>query len=138
MYQDEGDQRKYKPKEYGSGGKSVSQKLQKEDKTKSQTAAHTEKKKPLEEIAPSLLEAWFENGDCARSGKENYRWKFCWQSILYISSKGKWPKSKNGHEKDSSFAAGTAGNQPQVEVSASQRVNVVDLTNKKIIDWRTL
>lgn len=55
--QDEEDQRDDKPKDHGSGGKSGCKKPKNEDKTKGQSPVHMEKKKVLEGIVPSLVEA---------------------------------------------------------------------------------
>jgi len=56
-HQDEGEQREEKPKDRGLVGKSRCQKSKTEDKTKGQTPVHMDKKKALDEIAPSLVEA---------------------------------------------------------------------------------
>jgi hypothetical protein len=90
--QEEGDQREDKPKDRGSGGKSGSKKPKKEDKTTGQTSVHTDKKKSLEGIAPSLVDKRFEKGECARWGMDSHAWKFCRNSIASSSSKGKTPK----------------------------------------------
>ena len=86
--QDEGDQTEDKPKDCGSGGMSGSKKLKKEDKTKGQTPVHMDKKKALEGIAQSLVEAGFEKGKCARCGIDHDVWKFGRKSIGASSCKG--------------------------------------------------
>jgi hypothetical protein len=72
QHQEEGDQIEDKPKDHGSGEKSGSKKSKKEDKTQGQTPVFIDNKKALEGIAPSLVEARFEKGKCARCGMENH------------------------------------------------------------------
>jgi len=132
--QEDGDQREDKPKDRGSGGKSGFKKPKKEDKNKGQTPVHTDKKKALEAIAPSLVEAQFEKGECVRCAMDNHAWKFCQKSIVSSSSKGKRPKPKDDHPKDVSSVAGAAGNKPKAQASASRRIHKVDSNDEMIID----
>jgi len=47
-----------------------------------------DKKKALEGITPSLVEAQFEKGECAQCGIDNHAWKFCPKSIMASSTNG--------------------------------------------------
>jgi hypothetical protein len=132
--QEEGDQKEDKPKDRGSGAKSGSKKPKKEDKATGQTPVHTDKKKALEGIAPSLVEKQFEMGKCARCGMDNHAWKFCRKSIVSSSSKGKKPKPKDDHPKDVSSAAGAGGDEAKGRVFESRRVYEVDSNDEMIMD----
>jgi len=79
---DEGDQGEDKPQDHASGGQSGSNKPNKEVKARCQTPVHTDKKKAVEGIAPSLVQARFEQGECAHCGKDNQAWTLCRKSIV--------------------------------------------------------
>jgi hypothetical protein len=115
----EGDQREDKPKDHGLGGMYGSKKTKKEDRTWSHTPIHTDLKKDLEGSAPSLVEAQFGKGKCARCDMDNHGWKFCWNSVVSSSSKGKTPKPKDDDPTDVLSAAGANGSTPKAQVSAS-------------------
>lgn len=132
--QDDRDQREDKPKYCGSGGKPGSKILKKDDKHKGSIPVHMNKNKALEGIAPSLVEAPFEMGECGHCGMDTHTWMFCRKSIVVSYCKCKWPKLKDYHPKDVSSAAGAAGSNPKAQVSASRRIYKADSNNEMIID----
>jgi len=104
--------------------------------TKGQTPVHMDMNKALEGIAPSLVKAPFEKGECARCGLDNHAWKFCQKSIVASLSQGKRPTPQDDHPNDVSSVAGAAGSEPKTQVSASRPIYEVDSKDEMIIEQR--
>jgi hypothetical protein len=73
---EEGDKREHIPRDHGSGGKPGSKKPMTEDKSKGQTPLHMDKKKALDGIFTSLVDAQFKKGERARCAMDIYAWEF--------------------------------------------------------------